>query len=143
MGAWGTTPFDSDDFGDTFLEVTEPIGEALFKRLQSLLAKRERNPEPQEAWTAIGMVIWAFHTGILRGHHLDLCLSAAEGLLDAITRDEWWMKSWRDPRAFRTTLNKIRAELEEASDGTPFLPGGLSEMFQSRSSGFGPPRRKR
>lgn len=143
MGAWGMTPFDSDDFGDTFIEFSEPIAETTYRKLEASLLKADQSREPQEMWTTIGLVIWAYHAGLLRSERARTCIDLAEALMAALGSDDDWLRSWRNPSAFKKVFAQVRDELEdEEAEEAPLLPHSLHEMF-SQSTPRVPKRRKR
>lgn len=141
MGAWGMTPFDSDDFGDTFDGVAGPVGKVVFAQVERAIGKASRSGEPQEMWTAIGLVLWAFHTGTLGrdSQELDHLQSQAMNLLARLGQEDQWLSSWRQPAVFRRVLKEVAAHIDAMGDETP-LTLALGEMIQPQQH---PHRRKR
>jgi len=133
MGAWGMTPFDSEDFGDTFAEIAEgPVGKAIYAQAMHHIQEAARDGEPQKMWSAVGIALWAFHTGAIVGEDRVRLSSAAWELLQRLEKNESWMRSWAVPAAFRRVFKEVRAQVV-GMDGedTPLTPYTLHELFGS------------
>ncbi len=141
MGAWGMTPFESDDFGDSFDMVARPVSKIVFAQVERVINKAMRSGEPQEMWTAVGLVLWAFHTGtLMRGsQELDQLQAQAQELLVAIEQDHEWLSSWRQPAAFRRMLQEVTAHIEAMGDDSPLTPFNLNQYIQPQNH----PRKRR
>jgi hypothetical protein len=131
MGSWGLTPFHTDNFRTTFDDVTQDVRSAVYGACRDALARAESDQDPWQEWTAIGVVIWAFHTGLLKRPERLECVGRALELWHRLERDPVWLEKWRNPRAFRKVFLSVRQELgdEASADYLPFLPYGLGEMF--------------
>lgn len=96
MGSWGTAPFDSDDFADMIGKVTDAVGKTLADVCTKLVTqgKRHIKNHPNDAWAAVGVVIWAYHTGMLVDPYNHVLDGAIE-LVETLKADPNWNATWR------------------------------------------------
>ena len=124
MGAWGTAPFDNDDFGDDLAEVVGVVSASVEKQIKR---KFDEASDPIETWAAIGLVIHFYQADVLNdeyNHLIDRALSELDRLRSAPyetykrrggrpTRVATWIDSWRDPAAMKRMLTKVEKVLNE------------------------------
>lgn len=135
MGAWGLSPFDSDDFGDEFDRFTRDISSKVFEQLQRRLANatRQVRARPNEAWATIGIAIWAVVSGALRDTaKIDTVKAACNDLLDELSEDIGWFDSWRGG-GFRSMWQNVRDVVQGLGDEPPEVPSILSEGLKGMS----------
>lgn len=137
MGAWGTSPFSSDQFGDDFAAWVRKSGiqKAVEHALTEALAKARRGTgarDTDDKWVAIGMVIWAFNAALLADP--ERFVRPAEELLREIEEDEEWLGRWRSKAAINRTMAKVENYLRDARSGYthPIIIGELEKMFDSK-----------
>lgn len=110
MGAWGTSPFSSDDFGDAFDGIRMSLNAAVAKALAHELKRTKELGVHYESgeWAWVGLVIWAYHAGF----DVDDFVGKAIDICDRLSHGEW-IDSWRDKSAMRRTITKVTKQLAD------------------------------
>lgn len=134
MGAWGTSPFSSDQFGDDFAAWvrTSGIQKAVEHGLTEALAKARRSNDADDKWVAIGMVIWAFSAAMLADP--GRFVRPAEQLQMELENDAEWMGRWRSSAGIKKTMTKVENYLRDMRGAytAPILVPALEEMFDTK-----------